>query len=99
MAVDSLVSQELKILHEQLSASRKERAASSPAGAAPVNTIGPTADASAHGNELRDQLQHLADELKDFFEGAGKSISDHPARSAVGAMLVGILIGRLLGRR
>jgi ElaB/YqjD/DUF883 family membrane-anchored ribosome-binding protein len=49
--------------------------------------------------ELRDQLRDLMDELKTFFAEADKNISVHPAQSVFGALLVGILIGRLLGRR
>lgn len=98
MAADSLVSQELKTMHEELSASQKDRAASRLAGAAPANMVGPATEAPAE-SEFHDQLRQLADGLKRFFDGADKTISAHPAQSVVGAMLVGILIGRLLGRR
>jgi len=95
MAADDSVSQDLKALHEESSTSQKERAAttSAAAGAAPVHA-GSIADA-----ELTDQLGQFADELKGLFGGAEKSISAHPTQNVVGALLVGILIGRLLGRR
>jgi ElaB/YqjD/DUF883 family membrane-anchored ribosome-binding protein len=98
VATDSLVSQELKTLHEELSASQKERAASRLAGAAPASMVGPTTEAPEQ-NELHDQLRQFADGLKRFFDGADTTISAHHTRSVVGALLVGILIGRLLGRR
>ena len=98
MATDSLVSHELKTLHEELSASQKERAASTVASPAPENTVGRTSE-PPEGSELRDQLRQFTDELKDLFERADNSISAHPTQSVVSAMLVGILIGRLLGRR
>ena len=39
------------------------------------------------------------DEIKNFFAETEKNISAHPGQSVIGALLVGILIGRLLGRR
>lgn len=49
--------------------------------------------------ELQDQLRQFANELKGLFDEAERGISEHPTQSVVGALLVGILIGRLLGRR
>jgi ElaB/YqjD/DUF883 family membrane-anchored ribosome-binding protein len=98
MARDSVVSQQLKTLHEELSASQKERAASTVAGDAPENMAEPVAKPQ-EGNKLHDQLRQLMDELKSLFDGVDKSISAHPTQSLVGTLLVGILIGRLLGRR
>jgi ElaB/YqjD/DUF883 family membrane-anchored ribosome-binding protein len=89
MAADGPGSQELKTLQEELSTSQKERAA------AAAGSIADTPDEK----ELSDQLGQFADELKSLFDGLDKSISAHPGRSVIGAMLVGILIGRLFGRR
>jgi len=49
--------------------------------------------------ELRQQLRELVNEVTTFFEEAEKDIAAHPTQSVVGALLVGVLIGRLLGRR
>jgi ElaB/YqjD/DUF883 family membrane-anchored ribosome-binding protein len=99
MAADGPGSQELKTLQEELSTSQKERAAAAAAsGAASANAAGSTAD-TPDEKELSDQLGQFADELKSLFDGLDKSISAHPGRSVIGAMLVGILIGRLFGRR
>ncbi len=92
MSGDAVVTNELKSLQQELSASQKERLAVPPSAAEPVKE-------SAEERELRDQLRDLANEVTSFFEEAEKTISAHPAESVVGAMLVGILIGRLLGRR
>ena len=89
MAADGPGSQELRTLQEELSTSQKERAA------AAAGSIADTPDEK----ELSDQLGQFADELKSLFDGLDKSISAHPGRSVIGAMLVGILIGRLFGRR
>jgi hypothetical protein len=101
MAPDVLVSRELKSLQQELSASRKERAPSPAAAAAGMTP--PTAPESVpetpDERQLRDQLGQFASELTNLFTDAEKGISAHPTQSVVGALLVGILIGRLLGRR
>ena len=45
---------------------------------------------------MRDQLREFANEVTQFFEEAEKIIASHPAQSVIGALLIGILIGRLL---
>ena len=100
MAADGLVLQELKTLKEAMSTSRQERAAAASAaqGAAPADVAGPVTETA--GNTAKsDQFGQFVDELKGLFDGADNSISAHPGRSIIGAVLVGILIGRLLGRR
>ena len=99
MVADVLVSRELKLLQEELVTSQKERAAipaSESAGGG--STAQPQAEPPSE-TELQDQLRHFANELTDLFDEAEKGISAHPTQSVVGALLVGILIGRLLGRR
>lgn len=98
MATESLFSHELKTLHEELSISQKERATSTEPGAGLENMVGPTAKPQ-EGSELHDELRQFAGELKDLFDGADKRMSVHPTQSVLSAMLLGILIGRLLGRR
>ncbi len=95
MAADTVVARELKSLQAELSTSQKERLA---VPAAPPASVEPLRE-SADEREVRDQLRDLADEVTGFFEEAEKGISAHPTQSVVGALLVGILIGRLLGRR
>ncbi len=98
MAADIVVSRELKSLQDELSAAQRERSAASavPPPAAPSAAEPPKE--SAQNRELRDQLRELVNEVTSFFEDAEKNISAHPTQSVIGAMLVGILIGRLLGR-
>jgi ElaB/YqjD/DUF883 family membrane-anchored ribosome-binding protein len=98
MPADEVMSRELKSLQEELSASQKERAASAAAASdAPPSAAEPI-DQTSDARELQDQLHELASEVTSFFEEAEKGISAHPTQSVVGALLVGILIGRLLGR-
>ena len=99
MATDVVVSRELKALQDELSAAQRERsAASAVPHTAPASAAEPITE-SAGGRELRDQLRELVDEVTSFYGEAEKNISAHPTQSVIGAMLVGILIGRLLGRR
>jgi ElaB/YqjD/DUF883 family membrane-anchored ribosome-binding protein len=99
MAADVIVSRELQSLQKELSATRRTSMT------APENASGSAAAAaeppkeSADEGDLRDQLRELAAEVTRFFEEAESTVSAHPAQSVIGAMLVGILIGRLLGRR
>ena len=103
MAPDVLVSRELKSLQDELSAAKKERAANTAQPAATSAPIAPpTAAEPAEPSdeaELQGQMRQFAHELTELFGDAEKSISTHPTQSVAGALLVGILIGRLLGRR
>jgi len=102
MATDVLVSSELKSLQDELAAGKMDRAARNDAAASPA--VGSTVSADAPQKpleevELQDYLRQLADEITELFGRAETSISAHPTQSVAGALLVGILIGRLLGRR
>jgi len=98
MASDVVVSRELKSLQDELSAVQRARSAAAAPPAAAPRAAAPVAE-SADERELRDQLRELAGEATSFFEDVEKNISTHPTQSVIGALLVGILIGRLLGRR
>lgn len=102
MAKDTVVSHELKSLQEELSDLQRESAAASTTDPAPTTTgpaPGELPKETPEENELRDQLWELINEATVFFAEAEKNISAHPAQSVVGALLVGILIGRILGKR
>jgi len=101
MAADAIVSRELKSLHEELAASQRERAPAPPPPPPPSSpTANPDlADDTVQERELREQMRELANEATKFFEDAEKNIVAHPAESVIGALLLGILIGRFLGRR
>ena len=103
MATDTVVSRELKSLQEELSTSQRQHVSPIPSSAAAASgstaTPPPPPKEVAEEGELRDQLRELTDEVTNFFEEAEKSVSAHPTQSVISALLVGILIGRLLGRR
>ena len=104
MATDVVVSRELKSLQDELSAAKTQRAANSAgSAAASAPMAAPTAaEPSSEPSdevELQGQMRQFAHELTELFVEAEKGISAHPTQSVAGALLVGILIGRLLGRR
>lgn len=102
MPADIVLASELKSLQAEATARRERR----PTALAAGNTV-PAADAIAvaaaasdtgEAQALRDQLGELVDQVTQFFDGTEKNIAAHPAESVIAALLVGILIGRLLGR-
>jgi hypothetical protein len=99
MAADVVVSRELKSLQDEVLSAQRERVAAPPAVAAtPLAAPAEPPKETSEERELRDQLRDLMSEVTGFFDEAEKGIAAHPAQSVVGALLLGILIGRLLGR-
>jgi ElaB/YqjD/DUF883 family membrane-anchored ribosome-binding protein len=110
MVADPVLSRELRSLQDEIAASQRARvssppdrpiannakAASEPA-AFPANQ--PAETAEDEEEKLQGEFREFLDEATKFFDEAEKSVSAHPAASMVGALVVGILIGRLLGRR
>ena len=104
MASDILVSRELKSLQDELASAKKDRITRPEQSTATSPTVasGSATGASAEASEdpeLQGYLSQLAEEVTELFGEAEKSISAHPAQSVAGALVLGILIGRLLGRR
>ena len=102
MSSDSVLGRELKALREELSASQRERRARGAARAPAVDETSqastqPTAGAAERAVE--GDLRELVDAIKEFAEEAERNASEHPTVTAIGALALGILIGRLLGRR
>ena len=102
MSEDSLLLRELKTLREEISASRKERSASAAernpaegkAADVPIEAI-----EAAKEPQLEGQLREVLEAIKEFGQTVEENATSHPAATAVGALIIGILIGRLIGRR
>ena len=59
----------------------------------------PPAGEPDEDRHIVEQLQDLIATFKDYIEEAEHNIAEHPAASVVGALLLGILIGRHIGKR
>ena len=108
-AGDPVLTRELKALQDGVSSAQRQRRSRrkpAPEGAAEVTAPAATGagpehapDDSPAAQDLRRELSELLDEATGFFDQADKNIAAHPTASVLGALVVGILIGRLLGRR
>lgn len=112
MASKSGTLEELQSLREELSAARRARkpkGAPSPATAEPraedqkPGATGPAAaaapDGAADSETPRDEISELMSEAARFLEERESDMSAHPVAIAIGGIVVGLIIGRMLGRR
>lgn len=81
---------EIEELRREVAAIRAEQAAAK-SGAAKVEAAIESGTA-----DFADQLRNLAREISDFTEETEKSVINHPLTSVLGALVLGILIGRVL---
>jgi len=98
LAADPVLALELKSIQEEVTAAQRERQAFVPPAFATTARAAAVPEETAEESVVRDQLGELVDQVTKFFEDAEKNIAAHPAESVIGALLLGILIGRLLGR-
>ena len=99
---DSVLLRELRSLREELSASQRARLERSAAGVPAVEEASPglsQPEDAAAVLAAEGELRQLVDAIREFAEDAEKNVAAHPTAMAIGAMVLGILIGRLLGRR
>ena len=105
MASKSAMLEELQSLREGLSTARrarKSKGAPSPVAAepAPTGSVAAAApDGAADSEKLHDQIGELMNEAARFLEEREKDIGAHPVAIAIGGIVVGMIIGRMLGRR
>jgi ElaB/YqjD/DUF883 family membrane-anchored ribosome-binding protein len=85
--------------HAEAAVSTGTGAGAAVESAAPAGQPQESSKEQGKQQELRSQLHDLVKEITDLVEGAEKNIAVHPAMSIVSALVLGILIGRLLGRR
>ena len=84
---------ELEALRREISAMRAERKAR--AGADEAAAEGAAESAASN---LVEQLRMLAQEISAFAEDPEKGVVNHPLTSVLGALVLGIVIGRLIHR-
>ena len=101
MAADTILARELLALQDQLSAAPRRRAAP----AVEVEAEGQSeaapdrSDVAGEERQIAEQLHDLASLIKEYAEEAEQTVAEHPTASVIGALLLGVLIGRLLGKR
>jgi hypothetical protein len=98
MTADDVIARELKSLQQDVAALRRQRPPGPAGQAAPAAPAEPPAPAG-EDSDLWEQMRELVDEATGFLKEAERGIAAHPAQSVVGALFLGIVIGRLLGRR
>ena len=102
MTADVALSRELKSLEEEVAASQRMRPTPPTdialAGSAATDATNLPKNAGEH-QQLQAEFRDFVSTITGFFEDAETSVATHPTASVTGAMVVGILIGRLLGRR
>ena len=96
MARDSVVSQQLKTLHEELSASQKERAASSLAGDAPETMAEPiTRGLRYHALVApRGSQRRFVDEVHQVGAGEARRAAGHGLQVDIGNSSLGCRVSR-----
>jgi ElaB/YqjD/DUF883 family membrane-anchored ribosome-binding protein len=95
MAIDATLTDELQALKEELAAGRGKR----PAAATEHEAEQPPAAETAEDRHIVEQLHDLIANIKDYIEEAEHNVAEHPAASVIGALLLGILIGRHISKR
>ena len=86
---------EVEALRREIAAMRAERAAGGGSGGGEAKGH---AGSESHAASLNEQLRILAHEISAFAEEAEKGIVNHRLASVVGALILGILIGRMIHR-
>jgi ElaB/YqjD/DUF883 family membrane-anchored ribosome-binding protein len=84
---------EIEALRREIAAMRGERKTKIHAEEAAAEDA-----AEAAASNLMDQMRTLAQEISTFAEDTEKGVVNHPLTSVLGALVLGILIGRLFHR-
>jgi ElaB/YqjD/DUF883 family membrane-anchored ribosome-binding protein len=80
---------EIEALRREMAALRAER----------KTKIAPEDDmADSTADNIKDQMHALAQEITAFAEETEKGVASHPLTSVLGALVLGVLIGRLFHR-
>jgi hypothetical protein len=95
---DPTLARELKALQEEVASLRRERL-SQPSDHPAVEPEAPAPHVDDGEPTRLADLREFIDEITRFLGDAEKNASAHPMVAMVGALMAGIVIGRLLGRR
>lgn len=96
VTADTILTHELESLHKKLAGSHRKRRSQPTDHPSAKRAERPEKAVEEHG--LHKEIQEFVKLVANYVEEAKGDISAHPSISVLGAMVVGILIGRLLGR-
>ena len=96
MTADATLTHELDSLHEKLARWHRKRRSQGADHSAAKGAHRKHQTAEEHG--LHGEVLAFIKLLAAYVEEAKGSVAAHPSGSVLGAMVIGILIGRLLGR-
>ena len=102
MATDETLSRELSSLHQEATASRQERRsppANPSAGGGETSTQFAPPGQPSPGQQTNGEFVDFVNMIKELAEDTEKKMSTHPMTNVMGALVIGILIGRLFSRR
>ena len=108
MASRSTTFKELQSLQNELGTGRRERQPTSeppsPGVQPPADGPGPVEPASppnspANGGQPGDDIGALVREATDYLEERAGDVAAHPLAIAIGGLVIGLIIGRMLPRR
>jgi hypothetical protein len=85
-------------LHAEIEALRREIAAMRAEQQAAKTAQSETGPSAAGSGNFTEQLRTLAREIADLTEDTEKGVVNHPLTSVLGALVLGLLIGRVLPR-
>jgi ElaB/YqjD/DUF883 family membrane-anchored ribosome-binding protein len=96
VAADTILTHELESLQQKLAGLRRKRR-SQPTDHSSAKKA-ERSDKTAEEHGLHKEILEFITLIANYVEEAKGNVSAHPSASVLGAMVVGILIGRLLGR-
>jgi ElaB/YqjD/DUF883 family membrane-anchored ribosome-binding protein len=96
VTADTILTHELDSLHQKLADLHRKRGSQSTGRPAAKRVDRPEKPAKEHG--LHEEILEFIKLIANYVDEAKGNVSAHPSASVLGAMVVGILIGRLLGR-
>ena len=96
MTANAILTHELDSLHEKVASLHRKRKSQPPDPPAAKRIDRQQKTAEDHG--LHKEILEFIKLIANYVQEAKGNVSAHPSASVLGAMVIGILIGRLLGR-
>jgi ElaB/YqjD/DUF883 family membrane-anchored ribosome-binding protein len=99
VTADAVLSREVKSLHEEVSAARNSEPPPDDMRGGETGQRAAQPEANVADQRPKTEAGEIVKAIAEFVAEAENNIAAHPAANMLGALVVGILIGRLLARR